>query len=321
MASIGAAIIVKDSYGTLTGAINSVKSVCDQIVTVDTGSRDETPALCSRLGVELHFFNWTGSFSEARNFALKFMRTDWILIIDADEELDSVSFIQNINLLEQQNIGGINVLIKNYLSKEKNTHQSIHRYTRLFRRNENIYFEGRIHEQVSPSIEAAGMEIMESDIIIHHYGYTEVSQEKLTRNKELLQEELTGKPDDAWLIYHLADTEFSLGNLDRAKQLLETVLNSTALSHEQNEMVRLRLAQLALSKDNYTEIELLLNFKCQGTQNEGFRLYILAAALMMQKRFREALDIYNSPEIKLSGLVDQNKVEDAKRALGGIAGI
>ncbi len=312
---LGVAMIVRNAGATVERAIRSVLSVAQQIVVVDTGSQDKTASICSRLGCEIYFKKWTDDFSEARNHALNFMRTDWILSLDADEELDVDSFLKNKFFLNNENAGGIKVKIVNLLEQDKPDYQTVHTYSRLFRNNQEIRFEGRIHEQISDSIISTGLEIIDSDIIIRHYGYIQTGQEKIDRNRELLEKELQSKPEDVWYNYHLAETEFAAGDKDKAKALFESIVNSTELSLEQRENVFIKLAQIALNKDDFDGLDKWLNFKSENVNNEGFRKFILATALMLLKRFSEAKVLLESPEVGQSGLVDTKSLQKAHEVI------
>jgi glycosyltransferase involved in cell wall biosynthesis len=193
--SLGAAMIVRDAQDTVERAIRSVSDICSQIVVVDTGSLDATPEICSVAGVDLHFFKWNDNFSDSRNYSLKLLKTDWILSLDADEELDTDSVKNYLGLFKNSKIGGINLIIENILDGNSDI-KSRHRYTRIFRNHSQIRFEGSVHEQVVPSITALGLDIVETDIIIRHHGYYRINKDKILRNKELLLKELEKNPDD-----------------------------------------------------------------------------------------------------------------------------
>jgi glycosyltransferase involved in cell wall biosynthesis len=60
----------------------SVRGLVDQIIIADTGSTDNMIAV--RVSVACP---WTDHYAEARNIALAPMTTDWVLVLDADEEL------------------------------------------------------------------------------------------------------------------------------------------------------------------------------------------------------------------------------------------
>ena len=87
--TIGAAIIAKNNDATIAATLQSIQRLCQQIVIVDTGSSDRTSEIALKYGAEIHYSLWNNSFAEARNHALEFLRTDWILIIDTDEILKS----------------------------------------------------------------------------------------------------------------------------------------------------------------------------------------------------------------------------------------
>lgn len=315
--SIGLAMIARDEEENIARAINSAKDICSQIVVVDTGSSDRTPEISSNLGAEVHFIKWKNNFSEARNVAIAAMRTDWILVLDADEEIDNDSFFLNLDLLTNNSIGGINLLIINEMDTN-NQQKSKHRYTRLFRNFSGIRFEGSIHEQIRPSIEKAGLSIVKADIIIHHYGYINTSDDKKSRNLKLLQEEIAQNPQDDWLKYHLATTEFSMGNLDKSEKIFLEIVDSPQLSREQHEMTLLRLAQINLNNNNLAELIKYINFRSEDTDREGLRIFILAAAKMMDKKFAEALNLYQNRLLQQSDLVDKKIVAKAITTLNSI---
>ena len=312
---ITASIITRDAAGSIATAINSVKPVCGRIVVVDTGSNDNTPQICSRLGAEVFFYKWNNDFSEARNHALQYINSEWVLVIDSDEVLDYDSFVKNIHLIENEKTGGISILLENYLNSSGESVSSEHKYTRLFRKHPDIEFSGRVHEQIRESIISAGFEIVDSGILIRHYGYSEISETKISRNKELLNAELKDKPEDDWLKYHLAETEFAAGNIEEAAKLFNQIQGSTDLAPEQSELVKIRLAQILLAKDEYEAIPQQLDFISKDINREGLRKYVFATSLLMQKKFSKALSLFKSPEINLSKLVDNDKLAEMIKKL------
>jgi glycosyltransferase involved in cell wall biosynthesis len=302
---LGAAIITRNAEATISNALDSLQGIVQQIVVVDTGSTDATPQICSRFGAELHFFKWRDDFSAARNYALQFMRTDWILQIDSDEILDGDSLLKNIELFNNENIGGIQTEIHNLL---KNKSVQKHTYTRLFKNHPQIRYSGRIHEQIVDSIRNAGFDIANSDITIHHFGYAETSPEKLQRNSDLLLKDLRDDPNDVFKKYHLALTHFAAQDFTSAENLLKEIYNSEFLSREQQETALLKLSQIALSREDFQNIHRFTDFTSGDPDREGLRLFIISTALLLQRNFDEALKILHSPLLKNSRLVDQQQV-------------
>lgn len=309
--SPGAVMIVKDAEETVIRAIASLRPFCSEIVIVDTGSSDRTPEICQNAGAELYFFQWPGSFSEARNHALRLCRAEWLIAIDADEELSNFPIAQIRHLLADKNIGGLNVRIRNLLGDKSDSVQTTHYYTRIFRNRKDIRYTGRIHEQIRPSILEAGLEIVETDIEILHHGYSEFSKDKAGRNKKMIEEELAEHPGDPWLRYHLGDTEFSLGNIQKAREIFGDIHESAELSQEQREHTRIRLGQTALASDDYDAVDQWLDFQSRDIDTEGLRLFVLAGAMLARKRFAEAKALYGRQEIQWSSAVDKSRLEEA----------
>ena len=85
MSSLSVCMIVKNEEKLLEQALNSVKSIADEIIIVDTGSADKTKELAKKFTKNIFDFKWGNDFSAARNESLKHATKDWILVIDADE--------------------------------------------------------------------------------------------------------------------------------------------------------------------------------------------------------------------------------------------
>lgn len=79
-------IIAKDEADRIARCIESVRALTDDIVVVDSGSRDATVAIAERLGARTVFRKFEG-FGPQKRFAEDTARHDWILNLDADEVL------------------------------------------------------------------------------------------------------------------------------------------------------------------------------------------------------------------------------------------
>ena len=84
-------MIVKNEEKYLHDCLQSVCDIVDQIVIVDTGSEDKTIEIAKEFGAEIHHFDWVDDFSAARNESIKQATSEWILWLDADERLESLS--------------------------------------------------------------------------------------------------------------------------------------------------------------------------------------------------------------------------------------
>lgn len=302
--SIGICMIVRNAEHTIEAALRSCSSLAKQIVVVDTGSTDSTPKLCTRLGAELHFHTWRNHFAEARNHALQYMRTDWVLALDADEVVNTSSLEALPALLCVPHIGGLRTAIHNVLSGNSVGAMSIHQYPRLFRRHLSIRYTGAIHEQIGDSIINMGFSIADSPVVIHHHGYASVSPEKIERNTTMLNTELAKDPDNPWLHYHLGLTEFAAQHKESAEHHLTQAVRADALSTEQRELALLRLAQIALGNDNWNTFEKRISFSSSDIHREGLRQYLMAVRFAVSGSYTDALSLLSQHAVQTSSLID-----------------
>jgi glycosyltransferase involved in cell wall biosynthesis len=84
---ISACIVAKDEARHIAECVASVR-FCDEVLVLDSGSRDGTPALARAAGAQVIETDWPG-FVAQKNRAARAARNDWILSIDADERVDA----------------------------------------------------------------------------------------------------------------------------------------------------------------------------------------------------------------------------------------
>ena len=77
-------LIVKDEAARLPRTLAAVKGLADQLVVVDSGSRDDTVAIATAAGAEVLHRDWEG-YGPQKRFAEDQCRHDWRLNLDADE--------------------------------------------------------------------------------------------------------------------------------------------------------------------------------------------------------------------------------------------
>lgn len=81
---ISAIVITKNAGATVRRCIESLRWT-DEIIVVDSGSTDDTVAVCRELGATVHATSdWPG-YGPQKNRALDLARGDWVLSLDADE--------------------------------------------------------------------------------------------------------------------------------------------------------------------------------------------------------------------------------------------
>lgn len=88
MNRISVCMIVKNEEDIIRRCLDSLRGIWDELVIVDTGSTDTTKAIAAEYTDRIYDFVWTGSFSDARNFAFSKAQMEYIYSADADEVLD-----------------------------------------------------------------------------------------------------------------------------------------------------------------------------------------------------------------------------------------
>jgi len=86
MSKISAVIITLNEEEYIEQCIKSAKGVADEIVVVDSFSKDRTKEICLSLGVKFIEHPFTG-YRDQKNYALSLATNDYVLALDADEAL------------------------------------------------------------------------------------------------------------------------------------------------------------------------------------------------------------------------------------------
>ena len=106
-------MIVKDEEAALARCLDSVKEYVDEIVIVDTGSKDSTKQIAKKYTEKIYDFKWSSDFSAARNFSLSKAYGSWILVLDADEAMDRKSVKSMLELIKNTDNKNKNMPEKN----------------------------------------------------------------------------------------------------------------------------------------------------------------------------------------------------------------
>jgi glycosyltransferase involved in cell wall biosynthesis len=82
---VSAVLITLDAAASLAATLETL-AFADEIIVVDSGSRDGTPEIARRYGARVVEQSWLG-FGPQKAFAVAQARNDWVLCLDADERL------------------------------------------------------------------------------------------------------------------------------------------------------------------------------------------------------------------------------------------
>ncbi|WP_310605335.1 glycosyltransferase, partial [Anaerosporobacter sp.] len=178
----------------------------------------------------LYSIPWENDFSKARNYSIGLAKYDWVLYLDADEEIEVKDLDAfKASLSEKQDV--FYVPLQHYeshdLSNLNNSYLSYH--FRLFKKQTALTFEGKIHERLQLNNDTNYSR--NNYIKINHFGYGEVDKkEKSIRNISMLLEEWSVTPDNAWLNYHIASELFQQHELNTAYKVINHALELSIAS-------------------------------------------------------------------------------------------
>lgn len=212
--SLSLCMIVKNEENDLARCLESIKDIIDEIIIVDTGSTDNTIKIAETYGAKIFFYKWDNSFANARNYSLSKASKDWILIMDADDELKSEDKDKVINLINNEN-NKLDVYYGETLSylgdsKDYNILSSMN--IRFIKNGTGYKFSGDIHEQIKPGSEDSNKQGFAGtvDIEFYHYGYLDKAvneKNKGKRNIDIIQKNLKENPDDVFMLFNIS-TEY-----------------------------------------------------------------------------------------------------------------
>jgi len=218
-------MIVRNEAERLEACLASVRGFADELVLLDTGSSDATVAIAQRCGAVVHQTDWPGDFEPARNEALKHVSGDWVLVLDADEQL-----LEEAKQPLRQLMAKPELLLINLLRFERGALQSPYsNVSRLFRRHPDIHWSGKYHTMVDDSVAALiarepHWRIADCPLpALVHDGYRPellADGAKAARLRAAMEAELALKPGDPYACAKLGSLEVNEGNRRRGIELL-----------------------------------------------------------------------------------------------------
>lgn len=214
-------MMVKNEQVDIGTAILNYFSIAKEFIIIDTGSTDNTVNWVESIGIKVHKMDFNGSFSVIRNKCIELSTGKYCLHLDPDEHPTS-GYLQKI----------ITSLIKDpdvVIWHLKNVHKtgvfSITKQPRIFRRCSEIYYNSRVHETLTQSLEKIGSALRAEDpeIMSINTGFltedVEINQ-KLAFYGNLLEKEVEENPDNIKARFELALHYRNLDKLEAAEDQL-----------------------------------------------------------------------------------------------------
>ncbi len=288
-------MIVKNEEAVLKSCLESVSGIVDEIIIVDTGSKDNTCEIASSYGAKIIYSPWADDFSIPRNLSVHNATGDYILWLDADEEISTESRKGLLNLkynFPENKEDAYSVIIR---SKRNDKEEESFRRLRIFPRNTGIKFNGRVHEDITESIKDSGIKIKPVDIIVDHYGYKDDKEiaAKIKRNLPMLIKQHEDLPGDLLTIFYLANSFYCLGDIAQAVKYMEKVTLYSSkvciLNNEWYPFAFIKLAQFYRELDKQEEVIKVYQDLFGLFPDFSAGHFFFGEALFFQGKYKEAL--------------------------------
>jgi tetratricopeptide (TPR) repeat protein len=266
-------MIARDNENYIEQSLRSARPWVDEIILIDTGSTDRTPAIAQELGAVVKHFPWCDDFSAARNQSLRYATGDWMFWMDSDDTLPpssgeslrrtlqsgipeevlglivQVHCPRNANAPPTKRVGhsngsgradsaspmqtsDFNAISANcrVSDPDDSANVTVVDHIKVLRNGIGLQFEGRIHEQVLPSIRRVGGKVLWTDIYVVHSGADngpEGTRRKLERDLRLLRMEILERPGHPFVLFNLGMTLAHKGEYKEAGEVLRSCIDSS----------------------------------------------------------------------------------------------
>jgi glycosyltransferase involved in cell wall biosynthesis len=233
---ISAVIICCNEEAKIERALRSLNGIADEIVVVDSGSRDRTLDICRRYTSRIFEQDWQG-YRAQKQYATEKANHDWVLSVDADEELSTAlrTELRDWKASSAQ-YEGYSMPRKACFMGRWIEHTTWYpdRQVRLFRKASGGWEGGRVHESfrvVGPVGQLNGE--------LYHYTYSNLGEylNQLGRFSALAAADLNDRGKSAPLLHALVDPPFVFlknyilkrGFLDGTPGLIISLISSVSI--------------------------------------------------------------------------------------------
>ena len=147
MSTLSIAIITKNEENNLARCLESIKWA-DEIVVVDSESTDRTREIAESYTNKIYTLPWLG-YSKQKQYAIEKTSCDWILSLDADEEVPEKLQKEIQKVLTQKSYSAYSLTRKLVFKENLLNYAGLDRnILRLFKRNTAHFNDKLVHESL-----------------------------------------------------------------------------------------------------------------------------------------------------------------------------
>lgn len=210
-------MVVKDEINRISGCLEPIIDLLDEILIIDTGSGDGTPELLKR---RFGITPLTGRLEEARCYCLSDLRnrafnqvaSPWILTLDADERIAPEALHRFRSMSHAPDVGG-------YFGRWTNHLEGAPPFEdyKLFLFRKGLRKRGLVHENVQIDIRERGQRALWLDgLEVAHFPESVKLADKNRLYRGRLENALRLEPDWHRYRWFLGYVDFQAGDLETA---------------------------------------------------------------------------------------------------------
>ncbi|TCO76461.1 glycosyltransferase [Marinisporobacter balticus] len=293
------AMMVKNESKYLDQCLKSLQPIMDEIdselIIVDTGSKDDTVEIARRYTDKVYFQPWNNNFAEMRNISISYTTGEWVWILDADEIVNDPSEMISFFKTDQyKKYNSASVIIKSISDENKNLKYITVSLIRLFKKDDELKYEGVIHEQ--PVFKKPVYRLKTE---FTHYGYIKTDKEqikrKFERNVSLLKEQLKENPEHDYYWFQLSQSYVAYEEYEKA---LEYALKAYEVAKEKRKLnksmyIYIQLVSAYFWNGQYEELEKICEEAIKESGGHIDLYFFLAKAQMKNFKNEEAVKNYH----------------------------
>lgn len=260
-------MMVKDEETDVGTAILNYFSIAKEFVIIDTGSTDHTIEWVESVGIPVHKMDLNDNFSAVRNKCIELSTGKYCMHLDPDEH-PTAGYLKKIVCALVKNP---DVVIWHLKNVHKNGVFSVTKQPRIFRRCKEIYYNSRIHETLTESLEKIGTKLRVEDpgVMSINAGFLTEDHEidaKLAFYGRLLEKEVEENPHNTKARFELALHYRNLDKLEAAEeQLLACVEADPTYLLPKRELALMRVTEA------YDIVKSCKNHKAEPTLIESLK--------------------------------------------------
>jgi tetratricopeptide (TPR) repeat protein len=292
-------LIAKNEEQFLAECLDSVRSVADEIILVDTGSTDRTIEIAQSYGCRVLHRAWDDDFSAARNAGLAMARGRWILCLDADERLaDPSRALPSAILSATPEVGGFLIERHDAVIHPEDGQSDVYpvEILRLLRNRRDIRYEGIIHERPNETVIRAGLETRSLATLKLTHLVSHLPQEHLEAKQQrylrLLDLELESDSRNFWAHYYRGKTLWFLRRQEEAQSVFRGILDDQGCSVSLRASAWCMLAALLSEEGLRGAAVECVQESLALLPHQSLAYYVLAEILYADGRFAHAREAY-----------------------------